>query len=435
MIAAALLAATALAAGPVPLLDAPGAQDVAVVGNEVVVARPGPHGHALVDALPVAGGPARRLLDAHVPGRGWSTVTFMSASPQRVAALTWYSRGHGHLPALSMRMRLYTGPITGPLRRVPVQRRWVPVDLVADGDRVLLLEERDGLILRSRLRVLLPDGSSRVVPVKGVRAYLPIALAGDRVAFFDASHRRVVVADVATGAHTASIPDLGAPMLDLAPDGRVVFSGGGRGVFTAPPRRPVPGSRSLFGPQLAGSAVVGLERVNDEDDRRLAVLDPGAAAPRPLSLPSAGLQVFDADAQGVAWIANGCVLYAPVGATAPAEPPAGPCPRAEALISRWPAALRGRTLRFEVRCVAAPASGCSGETTLRLRHRGFAGRGAFHLGPGTEHAFTVRLTHRAARFVRRRVRAGHDVTLPMRTAIVGGRSARDIPVVVVRVRR
>jgi hypothetical protein len=435
VIVAAALAAVAVAAGPVPLLDAPGAQDVAVAGEEVLVSRAGPHGSAVVHALPVSGGLARRLLAARAPGPGWRAQTFLSASPQRVAALTWYMKGTGHLPAIKFQQRLYTGPRAGPLRRVPLQRRWEPVDVAVDGDRVAVIEQRDGRLERSRVRVL-SAGTWRTVRWNGGSAFPPIALAGERVAFVVPSQQRIVVAAVATGRRTAAVRDPGAPMLDLAPDGHVVVSGGLDGLYTAPPRRQLPGSRSLFNPRLAGPAVAAIERVGNEADSRPAVLDPGATAPRPVGVVSQSVEMLDADAQGLAWVANGCVLYAPVGATAPAEPPAGPCPRAEAAISRWPFTLHGRTLRFEVRCVAATSSGCTGATTLRLRHHGFAGRGAFHLAAGTERAFTVRLTRRAARFVRRRVRAGQSVTLPMRTRIADGRvSAGDVPVVIERVRR
>jgi hypothetical protein len=87
-----------------------------------------------------------------------------------------------------------------------------------------------------------------------------------------------------------------------------------------------------------------------------------AAAARPLSVPSFEIADLDADERGVTWIGNGCVLYAPVAAPAPAEPPAGPCPRAEVALERVDTKLHGRTVRLRLACVAAPAGGCRGTT-------------------------------------------------------------------------
>jgi hypothetical protein len=79
-------------------------------------------------------------------------------------------------------------------------------------------------------------------------------------------------------------------------------------------------------------------------------------------VPSFEIADLDADERGVTWIGNGCVLYAPVAAPAPAEPPAGPCPRAEVALERVDTKLHGRTVRLRLACVAAPAGGCRGTT-------------------------------------------------------------------------
>jgi hypothetical protein len=419
-----LLAVAALATGPVPLLDVPAATDVAVAGDQVVVARPVARGGIRVDAVSMAGGPARRLLDARV--RGWSrpASVSLSASSERVAAVAWYSKGHGHLSAIRFQTRLYTGPPSGPLRRVALQGRWQPTDISVDGDRVAVMQHR-GRLGPSRARVLLPDGSWQIVPWAGPAMGVPIALAGEHVAFDLPDRYRLVVLDLTTGARELSAADTGGPAIDLGADGRLLFTRGSRNLFTAPPRRRLPGRWEITDPHFAGAAVVGHERVGRFYDflTRPAVLDPGALAPRPVGLPSVNLPALDADAEHVAWIANGCVLSARVGAAAPAEPPPGPCPRAEAAVSRRGFTLHGRTLRFEAACVAAPASGCTGTTAVRvLGHRAIAARGAFHVEPGARHAFTIRFTRTAARSIRQRVRAGEYVFLRARTRVADGRA-------------
>src|SRR5262245_46938624 len=103
-----LFAAAALAAAPTPLLDAPRSQGVAVAGDQVVVTRGGPSGRLRVDALPVAGGPAHRLLTTPKLGPRWTAVSSVSASPERVAVLAGFEKFVDHGPNVS-RWRLYTG--------------------------------------------------------------------------------------------------------------------------------------------------------------------------------------------------------------------------------------------------------------------------------------------------------------------------------------
>ena len=102
------------------------------------------------------------------------------------------------------------------------------------------------------------------------------------------------------------------------------------------------------------------------------MLDPGATAPRPVGVRTSDIQTLAANAQGVAWIGNGCVLFAPTGGAAPTEPPAGPCPRAEVALDAVDHTLHGRSVRMLATCIAAPASGCHGRATLHFH--GVAGR-------------------------------------------------------------
>src|SRR3954454_24856059 len=90
--AAALLVAPAAHADPVALLDAPGAQDIALAGSTVIEPPTGARGRLTVDAVGIHGGTPRRLLTASGPGKGWGASAFVSASPTRVAVQVFYDR-------------------------------------------------------------------------------------------------------------------------------------------------------------------------------------------------------------------------------------------------------------------------------------------------------------------------------------------------------
>src|SRR4051812_48317907 len=135
LLAFALAAAPARAA-PVPLLNAPNAQDVALAGTDVIVARTVTGGGVLVDAVPSQGGAARRLLT--LPPRGHRSISdvLVAASPPRVAVVIGFRHVEG---------RLYTGPPTGPLQ-LDIQgsgSALFPIDAAVDGDRILLVEENE----------------------------------------------------------------------------------------------------------------------------------------------------------------------------------------------------------------------------------------------------------------------------------------------------
>jgi hypothetical protein len=127
-----------------------------------------------------------------------------------------------------------------------------------------------------------------------------------------------------------------------------------------------------------------------------------AAAARPLSVPSFEIADLDADERGVTWIGNGCVLYAPVAAPAPAEPPAGLCPRAEVALERVDTKLHGRTVRLRLACVAAPAGGCRGTTILRRRGAAI-GRTTFRIPAASARRVAVVVGRRAAQAIRRAI--------------------------------
>ena len=423
LLAFALSAAPAHAAGPVPLLASQRAQDVAVAGNEVVVASAGADGSVRVDALPVQGGPARRLLSAPPPGRGWEPFMAVSASPQRVALAVLYL---GETD--DVRLRLYSGPEAGPLglvERGGPRSPSAPLAADVDGDRMVVLEAGRRT---ARLRLLVPGAAPRVVPWPGDIGS-EIALAGDRVAFRgSARHRKepvpnhLFIVDAATGAALASTGVGLTAEFDLAADGRAVADDTDSSVFTlAPgmPRRPLPGTDSMRLPRFAGPAVAGVEDT-PKGTAQPVVLDPGSRTPRPVGVPSVSIDELDADEHGVAWIANHCVVYAPLDATAPEALPPGPCPRAEAEVEGASMTLRGRRLRLVATCIAAPAGGCTGTAKVHLFDHGIVGRGRFHAEPGKQAHFTARLSRRGVRVVRREVRRDDGVLLRIFTRVSGG---------------
>jgi hypothetical protein len=437
VIAFALAAAPAGASGPVPLLASQRAQDVAVAGGDVVVVRAGTGGSVRVDALPNQGGPARPLLSLPARGRGWEAFPTVSASPQRVALSVLYLRGSGEVG-----FRLYSGPETGPLALVQhggLLSPSAPLDAQVDGDRMLVFEAGR---TKARLRLIAPGVPSRVVPWPGEIGG-QIAFAGDHVAFFGtAKHRtdpnlnHLFIVDVATGARLASTRLNASSGFDLARDGRVVADGDSSIFTLAPgvPRRRLPGTDQMREPQFAGAAVAGVQD-SVRGTTQPVVLDPGSLTPRAIGVGTGFLAVMDADEHGVAWIANNCVLYAPLDATAPDEPPAGPCPRVETDVEGASSTLHGRRLRLRAFCIAGPASGCSGTAEVRLQRHGIMGRGRFHAELDKHVHFGVRLNRSGVRAVRRLVRRDGSALLRIITRTVdGGPPDRDGLMFVDRVR-
>jgi hypothetical protein len=407
------LGAAPAAAAPVPLLAAPDAHDVALAGTDVVVARTVGRGGIRVDVVPGQGGAARRLLT--IPARGRVSALLVAASPERVAVLA----------GLGRERRLYTGPPVGPLQ-LDVEADdsgLFPIDAAVDGDRVLVVEERRSGGTRSRLFV--PGSAPRTVPWPG-DMIPPVALSGSRAAFVGTDTRateqldlKLFVIDVDTGAAQVAVPTEAPVELALAPDGHAVAESGS-GLFTVAPGGPVTalaGSELMLRPRLAGAAVAALDRTR-LGAVRPAVLDPGSATPRPLGVQSFDARDIAANDRGVAWIAHGCVLFAPLGGAAPAEPPAGPCPRSEATVDSLENTLHGRTVKLQATCVAAPAGGCRGAVALR-RH-GIAGRTRFHLAPDRKRTIKVRVKQKIARLLRKRARHGGHVILRSTTRVADG---------------
>jgi len=438
--AAGLLLATAppAQAGPVALLDAPRAQDVALSGAEVVIGSSAAGAGIRVDAVPVTGGPRRPLLSARGP-RGSRGTMRVVASSGVVAALAYFDRDDG-----TAEFRVYAGPPTGTLtlrERVPATTgSWLPVDVDADADRLLLTEGRLPA-LRFRARMLTPGGGAEPVPWSGsfVQAVLAgehVALVGSRRSGPDAPVNRVFVVERGTGSVQAEVKlrpseDVEEGDLDLAPDGRVLVAADGSILTAAPgaPQTRLPGD-GFTQPRFSAGGIVALQD-GRFSARRPVVLDPGAAA-RELGGPSADLELLEADDRGVAWVANGCVLYAERDGAAVAEPPAGPCPRAEVLYEEGDQTLRGRRLRVIITCVTAPAAGCRG--TALLGRRGVFGRAPFRLAAGTRRTVAIELSERGMRRVRRARRRYDFAIFSLAARVRDGRAHGTSGVLVARTR-
>jgi hypothetical protein len=345
--------------------------------------------------------------------------------------------------------RLYGGSPAGALeRRLRVRWRarpfWAPVELDVDGSRTLLVELRLPRLSGWRMRVLSP--AVERVPWRGA-LLPPVALAGDHVAFVGSTRREraaaydgVFVVDRRSAAVEASIKlssvyaDIREDDLDLRPDGRVVAAVDGRLLTVAPgePRSVLGGDAAhpLSAPRFAGDRLVALAGDGFEIQRPV-VLDPGAATPRVVGTPSTALEALAANEHGLAWLANGCVMFATLDAATPAETPAGPCPRAEVTLEEGDQVLRGRTVRILVGCVTAPAAGCRG--TVQLRDGRIVGRGRFVVPAGRRRTVEVVLTRVGLSRVRRALRREGSAFLALgarvrdgRVSIPGGQSGAVI---------
>lgn len=429
LLAAALAAAPASAAGPVPLLASEFTQDVAVAGPRVIVSRAAPLGSIEVDALPATGGPARRLLTTPQRGEDWDAYSVIAASPQRVAVVIGFFAPDAHVE-----FEAYTGPPTGPLtliEHVDEDARFVPDLPVIDGNRVAILEASRHA---HRLRVLDAGMAPRFVRLHA-DVTGPLALAGNRLAV--QSDDDVVILDLATGSPVRSVPANDTSTLDLAANGALAFDGEA-GVLTVMPnglRQGVPDGDFLSRPAFAGDALAAVETIGF-DASRPVVLAPGAIHPRPVGLPSLSIDEIDADAQGVAWEANDCVLYATLDTVAPAEPPTGPCPVAEVGVENGGETVHGRRLRLVATCIAARAAGCVGTATIHLVRGGVIARGTFSVPAGQRRRFTMRFTRRGVRLARELTRGDDVADFDLTTRIAGGGPPNDDGLVFVsRVRK
>jgi hypothetical protein len=441
VLAGVALNAAPASAEPRALLDAPRAEDVAVAGREVLVASPTSRGGARLRAVPLGGGSPRPVLLDGPPGPGeWTSTTRLASSAQLTALLVEFTDPEGNTTA----WRVYAGPPSGPLgiaHRARLEPRrawvWIPFEVDVHGDRLLIQEIRlplrKGVRYALRLSVHAPGESPVILPQR--RFGWPTVLAGDRIAHVGGSRRALVrIVDWRTGtlSGTVALPrfsgDIDQRHLDLSEDGRVVLELDGD-LFegaSGERARPLPGTvgaPDLSAPRIAGERVAALAEARG-DARRPVVIDPSSAARHVVGPPSTAVTALATDETTVAWLANGCVLAAGVEDVAPLEVvPPGPCPRAEVVLDEYDQKLRGRTLRVQVTCVAAPPPGCRGAVLLRWGGR--AAQGRFRVPAGRRRLVEVRLTRRGLASVRRQFGRDGVALLRLSARMADGRVARE----------
>jgi len=394
---AGLVLAPAAAGAPTGLRDDLAATEVALAGPDVLVARAPSDGRVQLLAVPRTGGAGRTVLSVSSPRTRWPAELSLAASDERVA-LVAELRGRG---GRTVEWRVYSGPPSGPLelvRRTPGrgERAWFPYLVDVDGDRVLLVELRDGGSGQVRAKLLGPGGFASLPWAND--EFAPVAIAGEHAAVFARRPRRLAVADLAGGAEQGAVavspPD--HESLDVRADGRLVAQSETGLVATGPGEAPraLPGSRKLTTPLFAGAAVAALD-----EGRPVLLGDDGSR--QALGEPSSVLADFAGDDRGVAWLANGCVRYAALRLPAPAPPAGDPCPATEVgLYAIADSRLRGRRARTPVRCVTAPGDACRG-TVLARRGGRLVGRGRFAIPVGTQRWVPIRLTRAEAAYTRR----------------------------------
>jgi hypothetical protein len=430
--ALAALAAPAPAQGDaVGIYDAVDATEVALAGPDVLVAQD-TGGGVKVDAVPRAGGPPRMLLS--VPSARLSYPgDALVASPTRVVVLVErLSRRYS-----ATAWEIYSGPPSGPLQRVwrtrnRSARTWSPFLADVDGDRALVLATPWGL---DGLRAWTFGAGAALARVPWTtERFAPVAIAGDYVGVAAAGPPRVVLADRATGAVVAShrVGPMERTYVDVAADGRLVTDTPDGLVAlrpgTAP--QPLPGTEAVNRPRFAGTAVAAIHE-------HIPFSDPVLLAPDGARLllggPTRVVTHHAADAQGVAWIANGCVRYAPIAGAPPPVPPAGdPCPATEIslpLIDSSP--LRGRSVRVRVTCIATPTDACRGTLLIKrgLGHNGpVLSRGPFTVPAGLTQRVAVRLSRVGLRAARRDGTFQLGAEIPGGRVGVGGRGSSELTV-------
>ena len=326
--------------------------------------------------------------------------------------------------------RVYSGPPSGPLQLVrrtpdPSGEAWTPYVVSVDGARMLLVE---GIATASddeestdagpvRAQILDSSGWSPVPWATPTR--VPLAIAGPYAAVAAFGPRRIELADLATGAPLATVTGEWGERtsVDLAADGRL--AAGVRGAIkTASPGRPqqtVANSKQLTSPRFAGESLAAFDDARD----RLELIG-GGGKPKTLGPPSLIRTDVDADEQGVAWLFNGCVRYAPFSKSARR---ANACPTSEvALWTIGPSSkLRGNIATAQVKCVASVNGRCRGRLVARLDiGKPIVGRGTFDIPVGDRwHKVPVHFDRRTVAKFRREHFGGVVINAIMRNGTVG----------------
>lgn len=420
MIAAAL--AVLAAAGPTPLAPAPNA-GFALAGDHALLAHVEQH-RLRVSAVPLSGGAPRPVFAFDGPA-GARISLRLAASAQRAAA-TIEVEDRRQVTTLQM----VTGPALGPWTAVAPATADPPFPLEqrVDGDRVFTTEVRG----RSReTAVVVRDPDPHDLPLQGIEAtFAPFA--GELMAYPtnvpgepDWLGRRLVIADWRTAAvrRTVDFPDV-LHRFALRADGRaaVIVDDPGALYDLRPGQSPKRYRVDADDLQFAGDHLV----FTGDDGDRPRVLDPDGTI-RPLGPPTRSLRDLDTGDAHVLWIANDCLLVAPVTARATDPPGPGPCSRGEIAVANMRGAPKlARTVPAPLRCVTAPTR-CKGTVnlvwtrgdTVRTRVRVTAGT-RFSIPSGRTHTVRIRLSNAGLRRLRVHLRRHRRATLAVEPVSDGG---------------
>ncbi|HEX6389047.1 MAG TPA: hypothetical protein VFZ89_06370 [Solirubrobacteraceae bacterium] len=390
-------AQTPVRALPAPVDDEPRVS-VALAGADVLVGYTTARGGAVVEASPVGGGSARRLLTVPAP-RGRQMGVQIAASRERVAVLATEIDDSDGPPAP---VTVFTGPPTGPLVELADDpgSGWSPIDAWVDGPRTALLDIGGGY---RKLRLRVVEGDRQIVAALPESA-IPQDVAGDLVAYAtqvpggDEELARLVVAEWRTGALRYEITTSHADETDLHPDGSMLVNG----AVIRPPGTTAALLRTPIPLQWAGSRIVGRRESLESGFARVGIVENRRL--RAVGWPTLRAGTLVADAERMAWVAGACLMVAPLDGRALSAPPRGPCGRSEATASTQPPGrggshvVRDGAIRIHVRCAIAPSRGCRG--TLRLDGGTTLGRGRYAIAPRKSRWVRVRLTARGRRVAR-----------------------------------
>jgi len=358
------LAILAAVATPVPVAPAPNA-GFALAGDRALVAHVGEDEHRLrVSAVPLTGGAATPVFAFDGPPDTWAKVR-LAASAQRAAATLEVEPENGDLPTT---FQMVSGPALGPWTAVapPTSTSPFPAGQHVDGERIFTTEYRGGL---EDAAVVARDPDPHDVPLRGREAAFAV-FAGDLMAYpatapgdrDDDLGRRLVIAEWRTGAvrRTVDLPG-GFAQLALRPDGRVALVQEDPGALydIRPGEQPRRYRVHAEQPRFAGDHIV----YTDAERQRPSVIDPDGTV-RPFGLPTQTYGGFVTDDRHVLWVANGCLLVAPVTARATRTLGPGPCPRSEVeLVDAADTPRLARTVPVRLKCIAAPKR-CTGKVNL-----------------------------------------------------------------------
>jgi hypothetical protein len=356
-----------------------------------------------VYTVAVDGGAPRVVFERTAPA-GQDVYGTIAASPERAALVV----GEGSADSdEGDRSQVLAGPPGGPLMPLSALVTDYPFPAFAqvDGERVFDYRFTGD---RFDADVFAHDPDEHQVAFDDPDQGNSATFAGDLVAYRRPYEdwKQLVVRDWRTGAVrlTKTFPSAVYSIL-LRPDGRTTVELDNHELWDANPPRRLVGHASS--PRLAG------ERIVYKTGSGMRVRDPDGTTRRFGTISHLTTSEIAADAEHVAWIANGCLLLARITDRAAAVPAAGPCPRTE--FSVYPnRVVLARTLPIPLTCVSAPRH-CHG--TLQVTRYGR--RIHFDVAPGHTRTLRAPLSDAGYRALRNRVKREHlgvSVSLTARSA-------------------